>query len=358
MTVIHPLDVSSPTAVGGIETWIHDFLKFSSKDYRVLGCSRTKAEPSLSFRGGVEVFGVSKLPERRKYLPDIVRFGWALICNRSLISGDVILHRIDLVPLIRLLSPKSKIHLFIHTDLSEQTKRNSDSFWRFLPIIYFALEKYAFEQVAKIGVYSKTDFARISKIAPGATLLQSWYNENIFEFSRRQRNVDVLWAGRFERVKDPLLAVNVLSHLAAELPNLKAVFAGSGALFEASKSRCEELGLNGVIKFAGPLTQNDLAKLMQDSKVFLQTSHFEGSPRILLEALGSGCNLVTTMAGDPDNLVQGLLASFQASSRRPESISQFLLKALASEGPRTLDSKIEARASKNVVPTLERTLFG
>ena len=46
---------------------------------------------------------------------------------------------------------------------------------------------------------------------------------------------------------------------------------------------------NVSINFLGNLNNNELLKLYQDYKFFISTSLFEGNPKSLLEAMGSGC---------------------------------------------------------------------
>jgi glycosyltransferase involved in cell wall biosynthesis len=62
------------------------------------------------------------------------------------------------------------------------------------------------------------------------------------------------------------------------------------------KALCLELA--GVLKekviYHGPLSHDDLGKLLRNAHVFVLPSFYKGLPLVLMEALACGCRLVTT----------------------------------------------------------------
>jgi len=98
---------------------------------------------------------------------------------------------------------------------------------------------------------------------------------------------DIVWIGRVHRQKgiDDLLAT--LKHLAARMPNFKALIIGK-VQYEL-ESRIQELGLANYVRFSGFVSEEEKFRLFRASRVYLMPSRFEGSPRVIGEALV--CNL-------------------------------------------------------------------
>ncbi len=104
--------------------------------------------------------------------------------------------------------------------------------------------------------------------------------------------VKILYAGKlsFSKGVDCLLrAFNSLPDKAVELH-----LAGSGSGDE--ERYCLELaaGMGKQVKVHGHIDQHKLASLMADCHVFILPSFFEGLPLVLLEAVASGCRIITT----------------------------------------------------------------
>jgi glycosyltransferase involved in cell wall biosynthesis len=98
---------------------------------------------------------------------------------------------------------------------------------------------------------------------------------------------DVVWIGRVHRQKgiDDLLAT--LKHLAVCIPDFKGLIIGK--VQSELESRIQELGLAKYITFSGFVSEEEKFRLFRASRVYLMPSRFEGSPRVIGEALV--CNL-------------------------------------------------------------------
>ncbi|MCP4022179.1 MAG: glycosyltransferase family 4 protein [Desulfobacteraceae bacterium] len=79
-------------------------------------------------------------------------------------------------------------------------------------------------------------------------------------------------------------------HILSQMPD----FTGSGTGVE--KEECLALAgrFGKQVKVHGPLSHQDLAVLMRQSHIFILPSFFEGLPLVLMEALASGCRIITT----------------------------------------------------------------
>ena len=104
--------------------------------------------------------------------------------------------------------------------------------------------------------------------------------------------VQVVYAGKLSRSKGVPSLLRALSDMDALDWNLHLVGDGSGP----ERDECLELAgrLESRVVVHGPLPQESLARIMRRSHLFVLPSFFEGLPLVLMEALSSGCRLVST----------------------------------------------------------------
>jgi glycosyltransferase involved in cell wall biosynthesis len=101
---------------------------------------------------------------------------------------------------------------------------------------------------------------------------------------------DAVWIGRVHRQKgiEDLLAT--LRHLAKAVPGFKAVIIGK--VKSELEERINALGLGPHVDFPGFVSEERKFELFQASRIFLMPSRFEGSPRVIGEALICGLPVV------------------------------------------------------------------
>jgi glycosyltransferase involved in cell wall biosynthesis len=74
-----------------------------------------------------------------------------------------------------------------------------------------------------------------------------------------------------------------LSHLAKAVPDFRAVIIGK--VERELKPSVNQLGLDQFVHFAGFVSEEEKFNLFRASRVYLMPSRFEGSPRVIGEAL-------------------------------------------------------------------------
>ena len=109
----------------------------------------------------------------------------------------------------------------------------------------------------------------------------------------------VLWVRAFDKIYDPLLAVDTFAKLENNLPNSRMIMIGpdKGELSK-TRHRVDELGLSQKVEFTGPVPHTDLPKYFQSASVFLNTTKFESFGLALFEAAASSLPIVTTSVGE------------------------------------------------------------
>ena len=119
------------------------------------------------------------------------------------------------------------------------------------------------------------------------------FNSNVASSARLQNSI--VYAGKIcyqKGVRELIYAANELSK---EVPDITLTLAGGHSNeqeFEEIINIANSVDVN--VKFAGKLTQTELAKLYATSQVFCLPSFFEGLPLVSLEALACGCACVMT----------------------------------------------------------------
>jgi glycosyltransferase involved in cell wall biosynthesis len=105
----------------------------------------------------------------------------------------------------------------------------------------------------------------------------------------QEKIYDAIWIGRVHRQKgiDDLLAT--LLHLSKTVKDFRAVLVGN---LRELQPRIESLGLAKCVEFSGFVSEDEKFRLFHASRVFLMTSRFEGSPRVVAEALVCGVPVV------------------------------------------------------------------
>jgi glycosyltransferase involved in cell wall biosynthesis len=156
-------------------------------------------------------------------------------------------------------------------------------------------ERLAFRLSSVVFCHSKTEFCRWSDLYKNKLhYIPASYESKNFYLEDGERDL-VIWAGRFETVKNPVFANRVLTSL--KIPGIKASMYGSGSLF-AEVERANKISGNPITINAA-VSSEDLGKILRRTKVLISTSHFEGAPRILVEALASGARIVCLSSADP-----------------------------------------------------------
>lgn len=87
-------------------------------------------------------------------------------------------------------------------------------------------------------------------------------------------------------------------------PNARFVLVGDGELRPRVELLIRECGLAGRVQLAG--WRRDVPAVMQALDAFLLTSHWEGLPRVLIEARTVGLPVVATRVGGAEEVVAGM----------------------------------------------------
>jgi glycosyltransferase involved in cell wall biosynthesis len=113
--------------------------------------------------------------------------------------------------------------------------------------------------------------------------------ESVTQPAWSKRLPQVIMASRFARQKDPISLIQAMQILHNRGLATRLSFAGLGksSLIKQCQKMTAQAGLSGRIDFLGQVTQ--LPELVAQHQVFVLSTHYEGMPLALIEAMAMGC---------------------------------------------------------------------
>ena len=151
--------------------------------------------------------------------------------------------------------------------------------------------------------------------------------------ARRRLGIDsdarvVGWVGRMTQEKGPDVALAAFARLAArEGAPAQLHFVGEGRLRPELESRATALGMTERVHWHGALT--GAGRLFPAFDVLLLSSHTEGTPMVLFEAMAASVPIVaTSVGGVPDVLGSG--SAWLVPPRSPDELAAALGEVLDS----------------------------
>jgi glycosyltransferase involved in cell wall biosynthesis len=108
-----------------------------------------------------------------------------------------------------------------------------------------------------------------------------------------ERDIAILGVGSLIALKQFDLFIFVVNEIKKIFPQIKAVICGAGPAEKKLKTMISEYGLTGNILLTGELPHAAVLQLMQQSKILLHPSNYEGFSTVCLEALYAGCQVIS-----------------------------------------------------------------
>jgi len=175
----------------------------------------------------------------------------------------------------------------------------------------------------------------LAALLPGrkiVTLHDPVYVRPVGEKPRREAGRSILWIGRLEPQKDPVLALKTARALDA---STRLLMLGAGSLLEEVRQQIAAMKLSDRVHLVGHV--REIEPYLARADALLITSRYEGGPAVAVEALAAGLPVVST---DCSHLLRDLLTSAEAgrlvASRKPADLAAALDEVCAQ--PRAPDA--------------------
>lgn len=361
LLIIHPMDPLGQK-IGGIGTLLKGFVKYSPEDFDVewIGITSDKRERRIGMWQEILVSGKKirffptlyiKNENVRKRIPFSLRFTISLFQHRFSLGEKILeFHRIE--PSLPFYRSHNRKLLFIHGNMKDLYNPRTEVKWRMFPWLYFQLEKKLIKNMKRVFVvredavsYYKNLYPRIADIF---FFMPTWVDEETFypyseELRKRGEsefllqhgfNKDsqlIIFAGRLEGQKDPLLLIETFRYIHFKRPSTKLLIIGTGALKNKMELRIRKYRLEKDVRFLGIFPQSGVAEIMRISDVFILTSGFEGMPMSVLESLACGLPVVSMDVGEVKRVVINGSSGKIVTRRTAESLGESVLDILANK---------------------------
>jgi glycosyltransferase involved in cell wall biosynthesis len=161
----------------------------------------------------------------------------------------------------------------------------------------------------------------------------------------QEDSVIIIAIGRFVPAKGYEDLIKAFAILHRQDPQAILVIAGVGKLFEQIKRQISALHLDEVVHCLGE--RNDVPQLLAASDIYVISSHWEGLPMALLEAMMAGLPTVATSVGDIPKVLTPE-TGIVVPPHEPASLAEALHNLVrAPEHARALGAAARARAIKD-----------
>lgn len=140
--------------------------------------------------------------------------------------------------------------------------------------------------------FLKREFYKNHGIRP-AHIMPLGIDPSQFTGSNFKRDIDVLGVGSLIPLKQYDIFVNTVHKLKAGFPGIKTIICGKGPEKGRLLSLIEALHLQNNITLRDEIPHQEALRLMQQAKIFLHTSNYEGLGTVCIEALYAGAHVVS-----------------------------------------------------------------
>jgi L-malate glycosyltransferase len=140
------------------------------------------------------------------------------------------------------------------------------------------------------------------------------------------------WAQRMMPQKAPLDFVRAAAQIIAEVPNVQVYMAGEGELHDEVQALVKELKLEKNFTIAP--WQRDVAKMLSAFDVYVLSSHWEGLPLSLEEAMAMGCASVSTDVDGCKEVIEHGKSGFIVAAGEVDKLATYTIDLLKDDALR------------------------
>jgi glycosyltransferase involved in cell wall biosynthesis len=274
----------------------------------------------------------------RAWIPLTVRHALALSRRmRSAALRELAIldfHRVE--PLALFSKDARPKNVMLHQDMHVIRSADSDIGWRHAAWLYECIEPRLLARADRVFCVRRTAVERYREGDPGAAekyrFISTSVDTSVFRpltspderRAHRQRVASrfgspaelLVWVGRLDRQKDPVLLLEAMRCLADARPSVHLLVVGDGTLRSDVERRIRELGLRERVTLLGSCAPGEIAELLQAADLFVLSSAYEGMPIAVLEALAVGVPVVATDVGEIRSVVRDGVNGFLAPRSR------------------------------------------
>lgn len=223
-------------------------------------------------------------------------------------------------------------------------------FYNFAPSIKKAIVRKAYEKCKFIIALSEIWKKELSKIVPTVQILvlENYgilSEDAVQERFTRENHYQVLFLGFISKLKGCYDIPTVVKNVVNMVPTAQFVLAGSGDIEQIRRGISPEL--LSCVQFPGWVDGDVKISLLRQSDVFILPSYSEGMPMSILDAMGYGMPIVSTMVGGIPEIVREGQNGYLFEPGDTDGMAKVLVNILQNDTLR----KCLGQASADIVKT-------
>lgn len=156
----------------------------------------------------------------------------------------------------------------------------------------------------------------------------------------------LVFVGSLDQNKDPLTLIRCFKIVSESTPDVQLAVVGTGPLESRVRELVVKERLQDRVVFHDFMKHSDLLSLLAHSTLLVVTSHREGMPTVVIEALALGKPVVTTSAGGLSEIVRDGENGYLAPIGSAGAVAQSILRIL---GDPKLRERLSTGAEKSAV---------
>lgn len=165
---------------------------------------------------------------------------------------------------------------------------------------------------------------------------------------KEKRTNRILFIGRLNEVKNPLLLAKASPHVLKEIPSAEFVFLGDGELKDKIIDFAEKNEVVGNIKLEGVVPNSKVRKYLKNCSIVVFLSPVENFPSLaMLEALAFGRGVIATDVGDTKKILIDNYNSSLIKTNSPEELALKMIELL--KNPKKIE-ELGLNAKKSIEP--------
>lgn len=304
----------------------HSFSGAENVACQIINCSKKRNDNSMVYVSEIKENEVN-LKNRNIEYYELKKFNVKNIKNAIKIIKPDIIHAHDIKSSIMaaLLATKEiKVISHIHNNHENMRKINIKTCLynmcckRFEKIIW--VSKSAFEQYIFKGKINNKSVILYNVISREEIIEKVKLDSNIYDY-------DIVYLGRLTYQKNPMKLLEIMSLIKEKYDDVKLAIIGEGDLKIEMEKYIKEKKLEKNITLFG--FKDNPYKILNDSKMMIMTSRFEGTPMAALEAMSLGKPIVSTPTDGLKDIVIPNETGFLSEDNR--EITNFIINTLKDE---------------------------
>ena len=148
------------------------------------------------------------------------------------------------------------------------------------------------EELIAVSDFIADEFFRNYLIRP-LHIIPNGIDKEFFNRVPFERTIDIFGAGSLIKLKQFDLFINCIAEVRKDFPEIRSIISGKGTEEKFLSNKIKELNLQSNVVLTGEIQHSEVLKLMQQSRVFLHPSFYEGFSMACLEALYAGCHVIS-----------------------------------------------------------------